>query len=152
MNQSPIHMEKPLIKKCDCIQTTTDHMPRSYVPVRGQLFFQMLFLSEFSRFCPLYGIKILASSVHFAFTSEGTHLNKQEALGVMHEILAACNESLTINSVSLDSHATPNCMSFDGYKITMKCDLNDSARKCIQPILDKRNLIIEATEGNVLIY
>jgi hypothetical protein len=79
-------------------------------------------------------------------------LNKSEALNVMHEILAACNESLIINSVSLDCHGPLNCMSFDGFKITMKCDLNDCSRRCIQPILDKRNLTIEETQGNVLIY
>jgi hypothetical protein len=79
-------------------------------------------------------------------------LNKIDALAVMHEILEACNESLTINSVSLDPLYSLNCMFFDGFKITMKCDLDERSRRYIQPILDKRNLKMDTTKGNLMIY
>ena len=80
-------------------------------------------------------------------------MNRAEASAVLHEVLAVCNGSLAITSVSLNySYSSLICQTYVGYQIKMKCDLDDGNRKCIQPILDKHNLKIDEMKGTVVIY
>jgi hypothetical protein len=79
-------------------------------------------------------------------------LNKSEASAVLHEILGVLGESVNINRVSLDYSGSKTSKSAEDFLINMKCDLDDIARKRIQPILDRRYLRIEEKEGTVVIY
>jgi hypothetical protein len=79
-------------------------------------------------------------------------VNKSEALAVMHEVLGVLRESVLISGVSLDFAGSKISKSPEDYLIKLKCDLDDSSRKLIEPILDKRNLKIEVIEDAVMIY
>ena len=60
---------------------------------------------------------------------------------------------MIINRVSLGYSGSKTSKSAEDFLIKMKCDLDDCARKRIQPILDERaSLKIEETKGNVVIY
>jgi hypothetical protein len=83
--------------------------------------------------------------------SEGT-MDRAEALAVMHEIFGALRESVIASGVSLDYSGPKISKDPEDILIKMKCNLDDYSRECIQPILDKRNLKLEAKKGTVVIY
>ena len=79
-------------------------------------------------------------------------MNKSEALDVMHEILDALKETVSISSVSLDHSSHQISKHPDDFQIKIKCNLDDYSRKCIQPILEKHNLKTDTKEDTVIIY
>jgi hypothetical protein len=69
------------------------------------------------------------------------HLNKSEALAVLHEIYDACRESVIMTCVSLDARKVERAQT--GYQIRMKCELDNPSRQCILAILEKHNLALK---------
>jgi hypothetical protein len=67
-------------------------------------------------------------------------MNKSEALYVIHEILVALRDSVTVSGFFLDSSSPKNSELNENFRINIRCDFDDNSRKLIQPVLDKRNL------------
>jgi hypothetical protein len=76
-------------------------------------------------------------------------MNKSEALAVLHEIYDTCRESVTLTCVSLDSKQIENLGV--GYKIRMKCELDNCSREIIETILVKHNLTLKEENSYVFI-
>jgi hypothetical protein len=76
-------------------------------------------------------------------------MDRAEALAVLHEILEACKESITMNSVSLDN--SPISSSSKSYQIKINCTLDSSSKQCIAPILKKHNLLLKESDEFVVI-
>jgi hypothetical protein len=81
----------------------------------------------------------------------GTLLDKFEVSAVLHEILGVLGESVNISFVSLDYSGSKFSKASEDFLIKMRCDLDDCARKRIQPILERHNLIIEEKKGTLVI-
>lgn len=79
-------------------------------------------------------------------------MNKSEALYVIHEILVALRDAVTVSGFSLDSSGPKNSELNKEFQVNIKCDLDDNSRKLIQPILEKRNLKIDIIQDNIVIY
>ncbi len=79
-------------------------------------------------------------------------MNKTETLAVMHEILDAWRESVTINSVSLDPSRSHREHEEKGYQIKMQCELDGFSRSIMKPILEKHGLGVKEEGGFVTIY
>jgi hypothetical protein len=81
------------------------------------------------------------------------HLNKSEALAVLHEIVDTLGESVIISCVSLDSNVSQ--VSKDavkvGYLIRIKCDLDNYTRNCLNPLLEKHGLTLKEEKGYIII-
>ncbi len=69
------------------------------------------------------------------------HVNKSEALAVLHEIYNACGESVTMTCVSLDAKQVEHAQT--GYQIRIKCELDNPSRQNILTILEKHNLALK---------
>ena len=76
-------------------------------------------------------------------------MDRAEALVVLHEILEACKESITMNSVSLDN--PPISSTSKSYQIKINCNLDSTSKQCIAPILKKHELSLKESEGFVVI-
>jgi hypothetical protein len=76
-------------------------------------------------------------------------MDRAEALVVLHEILEACKESITMNSVSLDN--PPISSTSKSYQIKINCNLDSTSKQCIAPILKKHELSLKELEGFVVI-
>ncbi len=76
-------------------------------------------------------------------------MNRAEALTVLHEILEACKETITMNSVSLDN--LPDSSQSKSYQIKINCTLDSSSKQCIAPILKKHNLLLKESDEFVVI-
>ncbi len=78
-------------------------------------------------------------------------MNKSQALAVMHEILAALDESVKIGGVSLDPSFTNVSKVPDGFLIKMLCNLDRNSRDSLKPVLQKHKLGMEESKGYVVI-
>ena len=76
-------------------------------------------------------------------------MDRAEALAVLHEILEESKESIIINSVSLDN--PPISASSKAFQIKINCNLDNTSKQCIAPILKKHNLLLKESEGFVVI-
>jgi len=76
-------------------------------------------------------------------------MDRAEALAVLHEILEAFQESISMNSVSLDN--PPNSDTSKGYQIKINCALDSASKQSIEPILEKHKLLLKESEGFVII-
>jgi hypothetical protein len=85
---------------------------------------------------------------------KGDSLNKQEALDLLHEIHDACKDAVSIHAVSLDYRNSQVSKDPDnrGYLIRMKAELDDYAKSCINPILEKHQLAIKEDKGYLVIF
>jgi len=75
-------------------------------------------------------------------------MDRAEALVVLHEILEACKESITMNSVSLDN--PPISFTSKSYLIKINCNLDSATKQCIEPVLKKHNLLLTESEAMIL--
>jgi hypothetical protein len=82
-------------------------------------------------------------------------MKKQEALDVMHEILALLQESVIIESVSLDKRCArvfEDTENGNGhFSIRMRCILDSSSADRLKPIMNKRGLVMCQDNGFVVI-
>jgi hypothetical protein len=100
-----------------------------------------------------FGIPIKISPVQTLTGTEG-HLNKQEAVLVLKEILATCKDSITIDWVSLDpigALVSKNLESESGYLIKMKAGLDHYSRESVSCLLEKHGLEMKEQNGFVTI-
>jgi hypothetical protein len=79
-------------------------------------------------------------------------MNRQEATGVLREVLIACNDYVGINFISItDSNAQIRMKSTD-YEIYLKCAPTDGLRKCLAPVLEKHQLNMGELKEAIVIY
>jgi hypothetical protein len=76
-------------------------------------------------------------------------MDRAEALVVLHEILYACKESITMNGVSLDNQ--PISPTSESYQIKINCNLDSFSKQCIAPIVKKHHLFLKESDGFVVI-
>jgi hypothetical protein len=76
-------------------------------------------------------------------------MDRAEALVVLHEILEVCKESVTMNSVSIDTSQLS--ILSKGYEIKINCDFRSISKQCVEPILEKHKLIMKELKGLVVI-
>ncbi len=76
-------------------------------------------------------------------------MDRAEALAVLHEILEAFKESVTMNSVSLDNPETS--ISSKEFEIKINCSVDSTSKQSIAPILKKHKLFLKELEGFVVI-
>jgi hypothetical protein len=79
-------------------------------------------------------------------------MNRQEATAVLREIVEACRELTDINYVSLNLSDAQIRKDSDGYELYIKCDLSSSLKRCLTPILEKRQLRLKELNGAIVIY
>jgi hypothetical protein len=82
----------------------------------------------------------------------GENVNRQKALGVLHEIVNCCDEFRDIRAVSITDSTAQIRMKSTGYEIYMKCALNDARRRCLTPILEKHQLKIAKLKDAIILY
>ena len=78
------------------------------------------------------------------------HMNKSEALAVLHEVNEAFKDSICISSVSLDGSQVSHILT-GGYQIKMKCELDSSARDIIKGIAKRHALTMKEQDGYVIL-
>jgi hypothetical protein len=78
-------------------------------------------------------------------------MKKTEALKVFYEMHDKCKSCLmqciNPNQPSSQIEETP-----EGYQITMKCNLDYYAKKCLTPIVDKYHLTLNCEKDLVVIH
>ena len=79
-------------------------------------------------------------------------MNRQEATGVLREVLTACSDFVNINFFSITDSNTQIRMKSTGYEIHTKCVLCDSLRQCLTPILEKHQLKMVESKEAIVIY
>ena len=79
-------------------------------------------------------------------------MNRQEATGVLREVLNDCSDYITINFVSLTDSSAQIRMKSTGYEIYIKCSLCDGLRECLAPVLEKHYLKMAELKGALVIY
>ncbi len=77
-------------------------------------------------------------------------MDKAEALSVLHEICDLCRDSVMLTCLSLDSSQVERSAGA-GYQIRLKCDLNKAAKECLEPIVEKHNLVLREEKGYVIV-
>ena len=82
----------------------------------------------------------------------GENLNRQEATGVLREVLSDCSEYIAINFVSLTDSNAQIRMKSTGHEIYIKCSLCDGLKQCLAPILEKRKLRMAEWKDAIIIY
>jgi hypothetical protein len=78
------------------------------------------------------------------------HMNKSEALAVLHEVNEAFKDSICISSVSLDGSQVSHILT-GGYQIKMKCELDSSSRDIIKGIAKRHALTMKEQDGYVIL-
>lgn len=80
-------------------------------------------------------------------------MKKQEALDVVHEVLAMLNQSVIISGVSLDKRSSRifKDLNNDGFIIRIQWDLDYYSSNCLNPILEKHKLEMKQENGFVTI-
>lgn len=79
-------------------------------------------------------------------------VERQEAVLVLRELLQVCPDLMN-QAVSLDpGFLTSEQIGGGGTKISLKAILNDNARQCLQPILEKYKLTLKETSDTITIY
>jgi hypothetical protein len=79
-------------------------------------------------------------------------VNRQEALGVLHEIVSCCDEFRDTSVVSITDSTAQVRMKSTGYEIYMKCTPNDAKRRCLTPILEKHQLKMTELKDAIVLY
>ena len=76
-------------------------------------------------------------------------MDRAEALAVLHEILEALQESISMNSVSLDDSviSTPK----KGYSIKMNCILDSISKRSLENVLHKHKLFMQESKEFIII-
>jgi hypothetical protein len=78
-------------------------------------------------------------------------LKRAVALAIMHEILNACQESITITSVSFDPLTALVVSNNRDYKIKIQCQLDSNSRDCLTTVATKYGIAIRENEGYVIL-
>jgi hypothetical protein len=79
-------------------------------------------------------------------------MNRQEAIGVVGEVLNGCKCFIDVTHVSITDSTYQIRMKSTGYEIYIKCVPNDDIRECLTPILAKHQLKMAEFEKAIIIY
>jgi hypothetical protein len=79
-------------------------------------------------------------------------MNRQEAIGVVGEVLNGCKCFIDVTHVSITDSTYQIRMKSTGYEIYIKCVPNDDIRECLTPILAKNQLKMAEFEKAIIIY
>ena len=90
--------------------------------------------------------------IHTKQPLHGDNVNRQEATGVLREVLSDCSEYIAINFVSLTDSNAQIRMKSTGYEIYIKCSLCEGLKQCLAPILEKRKLRMAEWKDAIIIY
>ncbi len=72
--------------------------------------------------------------------------SRAEAIAVLQEIFDVWQESVLINSASIDTQPS------NGYEIRMKCNLDNNSRNNIETILEKHKVGLKEENGILILY
>ena len=76
---------------------------------------------------------------------------RQEAVKVLREILAECDGSLLMNSVSISPIGATKAEG-SAFELKINCSLDDYSRKCIGAVLKRHKLAMKEIPNSVIIY
>jgi hypothetical protein len=79
-------------------------------------------------------------------------VNRQEAIGVLHEIANCWDEFRDTIAVSTNDSTAQTRMKSTGYEIYMKCTPNEARRQCLTPILEKHQLKMAELKDAIVLY
>jgi hypothetical protein len=79
-------------------------------------------------------------------------VNRQEATGVLREVVNACSDFLTMDFVSITDSGAQIRMKSTGYEIYIKCSLCDGLKECLAPIIEKHQLRMAELKEAIIIY
>ncbi len=79
-------------------------------------------------------------------------MNRQEATGVLREVLNGCSDFVSMDFVSITDSAFQTRMKSTGYELYIKCNSSSALRNCLAPILEKHGLKIEELKDAIIIY
>ncbi len=79
-------------------------------------------------------------------------MNRQEATGVLREVLNDCADYININFVSLTDETHQIRMKSTGYEIYIKCVPSQELAKCLASILEKHRLKMAKLKDAIIIY
>ncbi len=79
-------------------------------------------------------------------------MNRQEATGVLREVMNACRDFVAMDFVSITDSNAQTRMKSTGYEIYMKCALSKGLKQCLTPILDKHQLKMAELKEAIIIY
>lgn len=77
-------------------------------------------------------------------------IKKAEALKVFYEMHDKCKSCL-MNCVNPNQPSSQIEETSEGYQIKMKCELDQYARKCLTPIVERYNLTLNWENGLVVV-
>jgi hypothetical protein len=78
-------------------------------------------------------------------------MKRIEASAVLHEISNSCQESVLVESISLDLEQDRVPQDSEGYEIKMQCSLDGCSRERIKTILEKHQLEMKQKNGFVIL-
>ncbi len=79
-------------------------------------------------------------------------MDRQEAIGVVGEVLKGCSCFIDVTHVSITEPSGKIRMKSTGYEIYIKCFPNDDMRECLAPILAKHQLKMSELTEAIIIY
>lgn len=79
-------------------------------------------------------------------------MNRQEATGVLREMLDGCSDFVSMDFVSITDSAFQIRMKSTGYEIYIKCNSCSGLRDCLAPILEKHKLKMAELKDAIIIY
>jgi hypothetical protein len=78
-------------------------------------------------------------------------VNRQEATGVLREVLDVCSDYLSMDFVSITDSGAQIRMKSTGYEIYIKCAPSNGLMWCLAPILEKHQLKMAELKEAIII-
>ena len=82
----------------------------------------------------------------------GENVNRQEAAGVLREVLNGCSDFVNMDFVSITDSSAQIRMKSTGFEIYIKCAPSSGLKQCLTPILEKRQLKMAELKEAIIIY
>ncbi len=79
-------------------------------------------------------------------------MNRQEATGVLREVLNGCSDFVGMDFVSITDSAFQIRMKSTGYELYIKCNSCSGLRNCLAPLLEKHKLKMAELKDAIIIY
>jgi hypothetical protein len=79
-------------------------------------------------------------------------VNRQEATGVLREVMYDCRDFISMNFVHITDSSAQIRMKSTGYEIYMKCTPSNRLKQCLAPILEKHQLKMAELKDAIIIY
>ncbi len=79
-------------------------------------------------------------------------MNRQEATGVLREVLNSCSDYVNMDFVSITDSGALIRKKSSGYEIYIKCAPSNRLTRCLTPILEKHQLKMAELKEAIIIY